>query len=210
MATFAGRFAQRGSALVIDLGSTTADIIPLRDGTPTPVGWTDPERLVSGELLYCGVKRTPLCGLFGLAKATELFATTEDVYVTLGDLPERPKADDTADGRPMTKRHARARLARMECDDDRWSEKRALALATEARGIHVAALAERVRRVTSRLPGVVEKVVLAGAGEFLIPEALSRAGLAGVPAESLRAALGPKISICACAYAVGRLAEEAE
>ena len=205
LATFVGQLAPRGSALVIDLGSTTADIIPLLDGTPTPIGWTDPDRLASSELVYTGVKRTPLCALFGLAKATELFATTEDVYVTLGELPERPKADDTADGRPMTKRLARIRLARMECDDARWSEGRARMLAAEARNIQVAALAERVRRVASRLPGTIERVVLAGAGEFLIPDVLEHAGL-DVAVESLKELLGPTLSICACACAVSRIA----
>ena len=44
LATFAGRFAPAGSALLIDVGTTTTDIIPLIDGRPVPEGRTDPER----------------------------------------------------------------------------------------------------------------------------------------------------------------------
>ena len=36
LATFAGRFAPEGPALLIDVGSTTTDIVPLRDGRPVP------------------------------------------------------------------------------------------------------------------------------------------------------------------------------
>src|SRR5689334_5726533 len=36
LASFAGRFAATGSALLVDIGSTTSDLIPLRDGVPVP------------------------------------------------------------------------------------------------------------------------------------------------------------------------------
>ncbi len=63
LATFVGRLAPEGSALLIDVGTTTTDLIPLKDGVPIPVGRTDRERLQSGELVYSGVKRTPVCAL---------------------------------------------------------------------------------------------------------------------------------------------------
>ena len=50
LATFAGRFVPDGAALLIDIGSTTTDIIPLWQGRPMPRGWTDAERLASGAL----------------------------------------------------------------------------------------------------------------------------------------------------------------
>src|SRR5262249_28582161 len=75
LATFAGRLAPVGPALLIDVGSTTTDIVPLCDGRPVPRGRTDPERLGCGELLYTGVRRTPLCALLGATAAAELFAT---------------------------------------------------------------------------------------------------------------------------------------
>ncbi len=71
LATFAGRLAPRGPSLLIDIGTTTTDIIPLVDGVPVPLGRTDPDRLRSGELVYRGWRRTPLCALGG--GAAELF-----------------------------------------------------------------------------------------------------------------------------------------
>src|SRR5205823_3022412 len=65
LATFAGRWAPQGAALVIDIGSTTTDVVPLWDGHPIPRGRSDPERLRCRELIYMGVRRTPVCALLG-------------------------------------------------------------------------------------------------------------------------------------------------
>src|SRR5262249_23680680 len=141
-----------GAALLLDLGSTTCDIIPILDGQPRPMGQTDPIRLKSGELVYWGVRRTPLCAIFGLAKAAEWFATTADAYIVLGDLPEEPDRTDTADGRPLTKRFAQARIARMECDDGaEWPWARSLEFAQQVRQLQIRRVAESVAQVAERL-----------------------------------------------------------
>ncbi len=207
LSTFAGRFIPRGNALLIDLGSTTCDIIPMRDGRPQPLGRTDPARMASGELVYCGVRRTPLCAVFGLTKAAEWFATTEDVYVVLGDLPEDAHRADSADNRPITKANATARLARMECDED-WTWDRATAFARQARDAQVRRVAQSVMTVMRRLDGPVDGVVLAGAGEFLLPTILTAAGLGSATTISLAAELGQSLSTAACAHAVAVLAAE--
>lgn len=207
LATFAGRLLPCGPGLLIDLGSTTCDIIPLEGGQPHPQGRTDPERFASGELVYCGVRRTPLCAVFGLMKAAELFATTADAFVVLGDLPEEPNAADSADGRPMTKPFAQARLARMECDEA-WSLGRTLTFAEHVRTLLVKRIAESVTAVAGRLPGPAAGVVLAGAGEFLLPMVLDVAGIDAAQRISLGERLGPALSTSACAHAVAVLARE--
>ena len=73
----------------------------------------DDGRLRSSELIYTGAKRTPLCALMDHESMAEFFATTEDCYVLLGKLPEKPNARETADGRPMTQAYAHYRIARM-------------------------------------------------------------------------------------------------
>src|SRR5207245_634856 len=55
-ARLVGRLAP--DALVIDVGSTTSDITPIREGHPCPSGRTDTERLISGALVYTGALRT--------------------------------------------------------------------------------------------------------------------------------------------------------
>src|SRR4029077_20740111 len=61
LAEYAGRYLPEGPGLLVDVGSTTTDIVPLDDGRPIPLGRTDLERLRSGELVYTGVRRTPVC-----------------------------------------------------------------------------------------------------------------------------------------------------
>src|SRR5262249_4761154 len=80
LAMFAGRLVPAGPALLIDIGYTTTDVVPLCDGKPVPRGQSDPERLRCQELVYTGVRRTPVCALLGAKGAAEFFATTLDVY----------------------------------------------------------------------------------------------------------------------------------
>ena len=117
LATYAGSYVPEGRAILVDVGSTTTDIIPILDGIPVPQGKTDYDRLFSRELVYTGVRRTPVCAIMSWLVASELFATTRDVYLTLGMIPEDPNDCDTADGRPATRMNAHARLARMYCAD---------------------------------------------------------------------------------------------
>ena len=117
LASCAAKIADGESGLLIDIGSTTTDIIPLSNGVPRPQGITDPERLRHWELVYCGVRRTPLCTLLGLSAAAELFATTLDVCLLLELVAENAGDRDTADGRPATRAAANARLAHMLCGD---------------------------------------------------------------------------------------------
>ena len=168
LACLAGRFAPKGSALVIDMGSTTTDIIPLVDGSPLPAGRTDLERLRSRELVYLGASRTPLCALLGSPYAAELFATTRDVYLALGLTPESPDDYATADGRPATRAATHARLARMLCadgDDLSHAATGRLAQKADSRLRHV--LERAIGKVAGRLHPPVRSVILAGSGEFL-------------------------------------------
>ena len=48
----------RREALLIDMGSTTTDIIPIVAGAVAARGYTDAERLATGELAYAGLVRS--------------------------------------------------------------------------------------------------------------------------------------------------------
>ena len=126
LAAFAARFVRSPPALLLDMGSTTADIIPLDAAALLAIGRTDPERLLSGELVYTGVERTPVlrdrptaavAGSESAPSPAELFATTADAYLLLGDLPEDPHiATRPTAGREPGRRRTPA-LARMICAD---------------------------------------------------------------------------------------------
>jgi probable H4MPT-linked C1 transfer pathway protein len=210
LATFAGRFAPDGPALLIDIGSTTTDLIPLLDGKPMPLGRTDPERLRFGELIYTGVRRTPMCALLNEGVAAELFATALDVYLVLGRIADDSDDCNTADGRPATRAGAEARIARMLCADlETSTEDERQQLARRAADRQRELLERGLRQVLSRLPGPLQTVVLAGEGEFLALDSLG--ALRDLSAEavvSLNHELGSARSQAACAHAVMVLATE--
>jgi probable H4MPT-linked C1 transfer pathway protein len=210
LATFAGRFARSGSSLVIDIGSTTTDLVPLEQGHPTPRGLTDPERLRSHELVYTGVRRTPVCALLNGFGAAEWFATTLDVNLLLGLLPENDHDCGTADGRPATRSAALARLARMLCgDDETCLAEEVVDLAQRVLGQQETLLVYALGEVARCLAGPPEVVVLSGSGEFLARRVLARQQSFPQPRVlSLRETLGAEVSQAACAYAIAILAAE--
>ncbi|WP_460890933.1 hydantoinase/oxoprolinase family protein, partial [Ramlibacter alkalitolerans] len=113
--------ARCGDGVLIDIGSTTTDLIPLRGGRVAAQGASDAERLATGELVYQGVVRTPLCALAprvpwgggGVNVMNEFFATTADVYRLTGELAASHDQAGTADGRGKDAQSTRQRLARM-------------------------------------------------------------------------------------------------
>lgn len=183
LARFAGRYLELGAALMLDIGSTTCDVIPFRDGLPMHVGKTDTQRLISGELVYTGVLRSPVCALCPTVPyrdhlcpvAQEWFATTVDAYLILGDLAEDAACDFTADGRPATKPHARARLARLICaDSEHFNHRDAVAIAKAIAEAQTDLLMSSMERVVQRLHEMPGSLVISGQGEFLIIRSLTR------------------------------------
>jgi hypothetical protein len=208
LATYAGQFAPQGSALLIDVGSTTTDNIPLVDGKPVPKGRTDVERFSCGELVYLGARRTPLNVLLGTQGAAEFFATMQDVLLVLGVTEEDASDCDTADGRPATVAAAHSRLARMICADVETStlEERT-ALAADMLERWTRAAAAQLTKVSSLMREAPLTVILAGSGELLARKAVQLAQ-SHPKVISVANLLGPAISTAACAYAVAAIAAE--
>jgi probable H4MPT-linked C1 transfer pathway protein len=208
LATYVARFVRPGNGLLIDIGSTTTDLILLANGQPVARGRTDPERLRSGELVYTGVRRTPVFALVSERTAAEFFATIHDVYLVLGMVDQDSADTDTADGRPATVPYANARLARvLGGDTETVSPADVIALARQA----FAAQREKIVTAARRLVEgqTVKFVICSGGGEFL-----ARAFVADIASSaeviSLSDRLGPRASVCAPAYACATLASEAE
>lgn len=217
LARFAGRFVHKETALLIDIGSTTCDIVPLVKGNLAATGTNDTERLLAGELVYCGIERTPICALVESLPyrgnkypvAREVFATARDVYILLGDLPEDATSRHTADGRPATKSAARDRLARMICaDETSYNHKDAVTMAQAIADAQAIVIARGLERVVGRLATQPTAIVLSGEGEFLARRVLER--LQGTPRlVSLTQEIGLLPSRCGPAHALAVLAREA-
>ncbi len=216
LANFVCRFVSSRAGLLIDVGSTTTDVIPLVDGRVAARGSNDTERLMSHELLYRGVGRTPVCALTDALPlrgqlcpiAAEVFATTADAYLLLGELNEDLEADWTADGRPLTTKLARQRLARQLCADaDELDSDDFMRIAIAIRDVQYGELSRSLEAVTDRIsepPGIC---VLGGTGEFLAEAVLKRA-FSRCRIVSLAGEIGRRASGCAPAHAIAVLAEE--
>ena len=215
LATFAGRFAPVGKALLVDIGSTTTDIIPLENGVPVSKGRTDFDRLELGELVYLGVKRTPVMALGVPNVCAEYFADTRDVNIVLNHIAEVPVAIDTADGRPATMSYCLARLARMlGGDPESHSEASLRSTAahwfrhskeriSDAIRVAVNGDANRIERI-----GGSQILIMSGAGEWMVRKAWWGVDLEFTGRMSLADELDEPVSACAPAYAVAVLASE--
>jgi hypothetical protein len=186
-ARFVGR--ELPDCLLVDIGTTSTDIIPISGGEPVAVGRTDPERLLSGELVYTGALRTPVeavtrtVPLWGghCPLAGERFALMGDVYLWVGALDSTHYSVTPQDGRPATREFAGERLARAVCADAEMLNEDAVG--TIARALAEAQLETVIagmQRALARHPRLGTAVV-AGLGDFIAAEAVRRMGLELIP-----------------------------
>ena len=174
------------TCILIDIGSTSADLIPIVEGKVVAQGSTDPDRLLSGELVYTGALRTPAeavaprLPLWGgsAGVAADGFALAGDVHLWRGHLCPEDYTCATPDGRPASREFAGERLARMVCaDSDMLSESDIDALASALAEAQLGAITQSLMRIRQRWPGITTAVV-AGLGDFIAEAAACRAGLA--------------------------------
>jgi (4-(4-[2-(gamma-L-glutamylamino)ethyl]phenoxymethyl)furan-2-yl)methanamine synthase len=220
LATWWARRNPQQSGLIIDIGSTTTDIIPYANGVPIAQGRTDLGRLQHGELIYRGVRRTPLCAIAErvpfrgrmVPVGAEWFATMQDVCLWRREIAEDPEDRETANGRPATREEAATRLVRMLCCD-----------LTEVTTAEIDSLANdyalRCREsIVDGLDQVLQSarecaghILLSGEGTFLGRQVVaSNPQLQSAKVQSLADMLDAELSTAACAFAVCQLAIQAE
>ena len=113
--------------ILIDMGSTTTDIVPFKSGRIKVQGDNDATRMRYGELIYTGISRTPIMAIadrfdidgVNYPIMAEYFATIADVYRLLGELPEDADLYPTCDNAAKTMDGSAKRIERMfGCDWD--------------------------------------------------------------------------------------------
>lgn len=218
----AGLAARRlRDGLLVDIGSTTTDLVPLRCGQIAAEGADDAARLALDELVYRGVVRTPVMAIAThvalggerVGVMAELFATTADVFRLTGELPAHADQQPTADGRGKSLAESRARLARMvgrdavSAPDAVWDD---LARRIARRLLRNIAAAARAVAARAGLPPHAP-VIGAGIGRFLAAALAERLGRPYRPYEGLIEAADSEVAAmaaaCAPAAAVALLAE---
>ncbi|TCT04719.1 hydantoinase/oxoprolinase family protein [Aquabacter spiritensis] len=213
--------------ILIDIGSTTTDIVPLAGGQVAARGFSDAERLDAGELVYSGIARTPVMALARclpfdgrmVPLMAEHFATTADIHRLTGDLPDGADLHPAADGGAKTSAASARRLLRMVGRDLAAADTNAAAL-RPARALAFAAAAEQMHMLARALAQIIsagavgpEAAILgAGVGAGLATRLAVRAERRYLDAGALLsedAALSAGAAACAPAVAVGRLAHAA-
>ncbi|MEN3280473.1 MAG: (((gamma-L-glutamylamino)ethyl phenoxymethyl)furan-2-yl)methanamine synthase [Solirubrobacteraceae bacterium] len=173
-------------ALLIDVGSTTADVVPIVDGRVAASAHDDLGRLLAGELVYTGAVRTNLAAIAPRVPvrgawcpvASEYFAISADVHVVLGHLTPEAYDCPTPDGRPPTAPFARERIARLVCSDvEQLDTEEIDAIAAHLHGEQLRQLEQAARRVQGALAPDAP-VVPVGSGVFLGREVAARLGRA--------------------------------
>jgi len=174
--------ALHADALMIDVGSTTVDVIPIAAGRVAAVGRTDLDRLLAGELVYTGALRTNLAAIAPRVPlrerwcpvTSELFAISADVRLMLGHITPNAYTCATPDGRPPSVEYARERVARVVCSDvEQLAAEEIDAIAAFLHAEQVRQIEAAGRRVSGRFEGAPPVVPL-GAGAFLAREAAQR------------------------------------
>ena len=198
---------ETGLALLIDIGSTTTDIVLLRDGRVEARGFNDMDRLASGELVYTGAWRTALmaCGPTVRVRGREVrvmaeyFASMADVHLLLDHIAEEPACNDTADGRSATKANAAARIVRMVgADMEMLTIADALDIASQFSTRQLDAIGNAIGQVVGDKE--IAQYVVSGQGAFL-----ARAAIRSSNVINLSETIGREASIAACAWAILRL-----
>jgi probable H4MPT-linked C1 transfer pathway protein len=207
-------------AIFIDAGSTTTDVIPIVEGHVAVRGRTDPARLRSGELVYTGALRTPVCAIVRWVPlgghrcrvSAEHFAVAADVHLWLGRIEEKDYTCETPDGRGRSRPEAGARLARMVCADlEMLRPCDITAIADHVAHAQVRQIALGIRQVKRRLGrGCPRVAVLAGQGAFLTRVAAEEVGLATRDmAEDVGSAAAQAAPATAVAYLLATMADVA-
>lgn len=190
-------------AVLVDVGSTTADIIPLSRFSDL-LGLTDLARLQRGYLLYAGMLRTTLPALLHTVEidgirtpvSSEYFATSADAHLVLGHIRPEEYTCDTPDKKKKTKKASLRRLARVVCADlEEIGEGNARGIASQFWDTQRELICSRVRAVMQE--SGTSSVIIAGIGAPLFARELG-----GI---DLRKELGPAADALP-AYAVREVA----
>ena len=211
-ASFVAQHTDEG--VLIDIGSTTTDIIPFASGQMINTSYTDYERLRHNELVYTGIIRTPVMAVVNKMLcegqwqniAAENFSTMADIYRLTGELNEHDDMMPTADNADKTQSDSARRLLRM-VGLDLYNENNidsATDMAKQVATTQLEKINESLVKVLSRTE--VKKtncLIGAGAGRFLVPKLAEKNNLRYIDfTDLLSYPEGDEYKVLSCAAAV--------
>ncbi len=178
-ASFVAQHTDAG--ILIDIGSTTTDIIPFESGQAINTSYTDYERLRHNELVYTGITRTPVMAVVNKMLhegqwqniTAENFSTMADIYRLTGELNEQDDMMSAADNAGKTRSDSARRLLRM-VGLDLHNENDINSAVDMAKQVVVAQLEHVNESLTKVLSASEVKetccLIASGAGYFMVPK----------------------------------------
>ena len=158
------------NCILVDIGSTTSDIIPIKNKEIISKDVSDYQRLKSNELIYLGVLRTPIQAVERKKNLiNENFANLSDVYRVLNKIPSTFDLLPTLDSKTKNKHDSARRIARIFGKDYKknhflkWKK-----IAYQIEGEHLKILKSVIKKIEKK--NFLKKVPIIGAGigEFLV------------------------------------------
>ncbi|MFA6225603.1 MAG: hydantoinase/oxoprolinase family protein [Methanoregula sp.] len=165
-------------AVLLDIGSTTADIIPLNRFESLP-GLTDLKRLQKGHLIYTGMLRGNVATLLqsvclnGVKTpvSSEYFATSADAHLVLDHISADQYSCDTPDKKENTKVASLRRLARVVCADlEEIGELGAMQIAEQFWEVQRNLVCDQVKKVAA--DAGARQIIVAGIGAPIFAQEL--------------------------------------
>ncbi|MDO9034544.1 MAG: hydantoinase/oxoprolinase family protein [Methanoregula sp.] len=190
-------------AVLLDIGSTTADIIPLAC-FESLFGLTDLLRLQKGYLIYTGMLRGNAATLLqsvilnGVKTpvSSEYFAASADVHLVLNHISPDQYSCDSPDKKEKTKAASLRRLARVVCADlEEIGKQGAMQIAEQFWDTQRKLICDQVKSVAAA--SHARQIIVAGIGAQIFADELNGKDLTKI--------LGP-IADALPAYAVRELA----
>ena len=164
--------------ILVDIGSTTTDLIPIKDGAViTEKITSDDKRLKNGELVYLGITRTSISSIKPTLRflncsynvMRESFANTADVFRITNELEPENDLYPTCDTKEKTLLASERRLARViGMDRENATSKEWRVFANHIKTIIIKELIKNIKKVTKRfnLSGH-SPLIITGSGAFL-------------------------------------------
>ena len=158
------------NCILVDIGSTTTDITPIKKNEIISKGTSDYQRLKSNELIYLGVLRTPIQAVEKKKNLiNENFANLSDVYRVLNKIPNTVDLLPTLDNKTKNKHDSARRIARIFGKDYKknhflkWKKT-----AYQIEGKHLKILKNIIEKIEKKNFLKKVPVIGAGIGEFLV------------------------------------------
>ena len=175
-ANFVSSYIKEG--VLVDIGSTTTDLIPIKNSVPiTKKNTSDANRLRNGELVYLGITRTLVSSIkpnlrfknYYYNVMRESFANTADVFRITNELATEDDLYPTCDNMEKTRLASERRLARViGMDRENATSKEWRVFANHIKALIIKELHKNIKKIVTRLDlNHRSPLIVTGSGAFL-------------------------------------------